>query len=144
MSTEDKIRELTQYIRSNEDVDFSPKFNRDPSIKKKRDARAARRQIFGRHYKCIPHKQSRPPHEDGIALTKNGIPISNSRHNGKRVSYLVSGFNRPHFKKRNGRTEWGENRDAWGKPFVEGKGSRVYMKELTQWWTEASEALVET
>jgi hypothetical protein len=42
-------------------------------------------------------------------------------------------------RKGNGKKEWGADRDAWGKPFVQGKSSRVRMRLIAAWWGEASE-----
>jgi hypothetical protein len=142
------VDNLVAAIRDTEEK-FEPKINRDPRVKKWLDTKAARRQVFGKHYNCRPHQSSRPPHDYGIEVTDNGIPIAKNwrNENAERRIYLASGFNRPRFgkqlRKRNGRVEWGADRDAWQKPYVEGKGSRVYMKQQESWWEEAAEVLIE-
>lgn len=40
-------------------------------------------------------------------------------------------------RKGNGRKAWGDERDAFGKPAVQGKSSRVRMRQITEWWQEA-------
>jgi hypothetical protein len=40
-------------------------------------------------------------------------------------------------RKGNGQKTWGYDRDAFGKPAVQGKSSRVRMRLISEWWKES-------
>ena len=83
-------------------------------------------------------------------LTENGIPYSrrkmeNAIGRPTDLGLHPHGFNRPSWIKkeraRNGRKEWFGYGDAWGKPWVHDKSSRVFQRTVLDWEQEAMEAL---
>jgi hypothetical protein len=140
------IAALVKLIREEvaEDEVFVPKEGRDPRRKKRLDARQALHQILWHNAALV---YSRPPHTPWMGISDNGVPYHNNMYSGRegRRTYLVSGWNRPRWARRerhrNGKKEWGADRDAWAKAFVQDKSSRARMRAVKEWWNEATEAL---
>ena len=90
--------------------------------------------------------------DNRISWTENGIPFWDyppriSQSTGE-IDYddqelITQQINNPSWAKwyrsRNGSVEWGYVKDAWEKPHVEGKSSRVSMKLKRHWWNQAYE-----
>lgn len=108
-----------------------------PGQRKRLDTRKARHQIVS--FRWMEHYHSRPPHEHAYLITESGVPYEPDC-----LRFCASGWprarNAKSGRRMNGKKEWGRDRDAWGKPYVQDKSSRERMRLLEEWKRAALEA----
>lgn len=122
-----------------------------PQQEKRKDTRAARRQMH--QFSAHPTHASRPPHTKYNYVTPSGVPYYDTsnewipehieRIKPPKKKYLASGYHRSKgtrsLRRGNGQLEWLGWGDAWAKPDVQGKSSRITQREKQLWWDEAYE-----